>query len=565
MLPAPMWRRVAALSLAGTLRLAAQEEEGARGPVASGASTAAAPVEGTYEGRPIRFGRYHALLIGINRYREASPVPDLNGPVSDVDDLRALLTEQFGFHVTVLKDRDATKEGILAALRCYQKQPSKALPDGAKHVPLEADENLLVWYAGHGRQGEAGGADQGYWLPYGVSAESASWLSFEEVRRELGRVAAAARHVLLVSDSCFSGGLSSDTRRPDAGPRDLDAIAGNRSFQVITSGDLQVVTDVYKHGNSPFAAAFKASLRAIERELAVTDRPFKTAFEIAAEVRERVTGQTPTAGQVSIEGSEAAPGEFVFALRSYFVSPDELSRNTSRLLRKLAEPRGQLPDGRFVFALQESRDDAPMVLVDGSLARRRPVRPFLIDRDEVTVGRFRRFLSDHGDVGSLPYLNLPHYGDPDQPMVGVSFEAARAYAAWAGKSLPTESEWQSAAGYVPDREELRTFPWGDEPLPEPPRWAAFPPLTTEPTLDVSHWGVRRMATGVREWCQTNDEAFDRAVLCGGAEVPESLMDRPDPGDPRVPEAMLRCARRTPTRMIFVPHRNAGFRCIRRIR
>lgn len=565
MLRAPMWRRLVASALAVCAPLAAQEDEGARGPVASGASTAASPVEGTYEGRPIRFGRYHALLIGINRYREASPIPDLNGPVGDVDDLRALLTEQFGFHVTVWKDADATKEGILAALRSYQKRPSKALPDGVKHVPLDSDDSLLVWYAGHGRQGEAGGADQGYWLPYAVSADSASWLSFEEVRRELGRVAAEARHVLLVSDSCFSGGLSSDTRRPDAGSQALDAIVGNRSFQVITSGDLQVVTDVYRHGNSPFAAAFKASLRAIERELLVSERPFKTAFEIAAEVRERVTGQTPTTGQVSIEGAEAAPGEFVFALRSYFVSPDELSRNTSRLLRKLADVKGQLADGRFLFALQESRDDAPMVLVDGNLARRRPVRPFLVDRDEVTVGRFRRFLADHGDVGKLPYLNLPHYGDPEQPMVGVSFEVARAFAAWAGKSLPTESEWQAAAGYVPEREEPRKYPWGDELPPEPPRWAAFPPVTSGPTFDVSYWGARRMATGVREWCQTNDEAFDRAVLCGGTEVSASLQDRPDAADPRVAEPTLRCTQRTPTGMVFVPYRNAGFRCIRRIR
>jgi hypothetical protein len=557
-----MWMRVAACAVAVCLPLAAQDEEGVRGPVAGGASTAAAPVEGTYEGRPVRFGRYHALLIGINRYREASPLPDLNGPVSDVDDLRALLTEQFGFHVTVLKDAEATKEGILAAIRAYQKRPSRELPEGVKHTPLGEDENLLVWYAGHGRQGEGDG--QGYWLPYGVSTDSASWLSFEEVRRELGRVAVDAAHVLLVSDSCFSGGLSSDTQRAEAGQRPLDEILRSRSFQIITSGDLQVVTDVYKHGNSPFASAFKASLRSIEHEVLVTGRPFKTASEIAAEVRERVTGQTPTSGQVSIEGQEGAPGEFAFALRSYFLSADELNRNTSRLLRKVAEAKGQLPDGRFLFTLKESRDDGVMVLVEGSLARRRPVRPFLVDREEVTVGGFRRFLADHGDVGKLPYLNLPHYADPGQPIVGVSFEAARAYAAWAGKSLPTEAEWQAAAGYVPDREELRKYPWGDELPADPPVWTAFPPPAGAPTFDVSPWGALRMATGVREWCQTNDEAFDRAVLCGGTEVPGSIADRPDPDDPKVPEASLRCTYRSPTAMILVPYRNVGFRCIKRL-
>ncbi len=559
-----MGRRLAVCILALSVSLGA-EEEGARGPVASGATTVALPVEGSYEGRPVRFGRYHALLIGVNRYREASPLPDLNGPVGDVDDLRALLTEQFGFRVAVVRDREATKEGILAALRSYQRSPAKALPDGVVPTPLGEEDNLLVWYAGHGQQGERGSADHGYWLPYGVTADSASWLSFDEVRRELGRVAVGARHVLLVSDSCFSGGLSSDTVQGDTGRRALEALLAARSFQVITSGDLQVVTDVYKHGNSPFAAAFKASLRAIERDYLVTERPFKTAWEIAAQIRERVTGQTPRNGHVSIEGEEGSPGEFVFALKSYFVTPDELKRQTAQALRKAAEARGQLPDGRFLFVPHESRDDAPMVLVEGSLTRRRPVRPFLVDRDEVTVRQFRRFLSDHGDVGELPYLNLAHYGDPDQPMVGVSFEVARTYAAWAGKSLPTEAEWQAAAGYVPDREELRAYPWGDELPPDPPLWTAFPPLTTGSTADISPWGARRMATGVREWCLTNDEAFDRAVLCGGTQVAASWKERADPADPVVPEATLRCVHRTPTRLIFVPYRNAGFRCIRRLR
>ncbi len=564
MLSDPMWRGLV-LTLVTLTPWARAEGEGERGPVAGGAVTAALAVEGSYQGRPVRFGRYHALLVGINRYQEASPLPDLNGPVGDVDDLRALLAEQFGFRVTVLRDREATKEGILAALRAYQQRPAKPLPDGVPAMPLGEEESLLVWYAGHGQQGESGSADRGYWLTYGVSADSASWLSFDEVRRELGRVASRARHVLLVSDSCFSGGLSADTREGEGGPRALEALLAGRSFQVITSGDLQVVTDVYKHGNSPFAAAFKSSLRAIERDLLVKERPFKTAWEVAAEVRDRVTGQTPRNGYVSIEGEEGAPGEFVFALKSYFVSPDELRRNTAQALRKCAEPKSRLADGRFLFALSESRDDAPMVLVEGSLDRRRPVRPFLIDRDEVTVARFRRFVADRGDVGELPYLNLLHYGDPDQPIVGVTFDVARTYASWAGKSLPTEAEWQAAAGYVPGREELQTYPWGEALPPEPPLWTPFPPLTSDPTTDISPWGARRMATGVREWCQTNDEAFDRAVLCGGTQVAASWKDRADPRDPALPASVLRCDYRTATAMTLVSYRNAGFRCIKRLR
>lgn len=86
-----------------------------------------------------------ALLIGINRYRHAktSGFPDLNGCVNDVADMRALLIGKFGFpssQVAVLKDEQATRAGILEALR-------SSLIEKA-----QVGDIAVLYYSGHGSE-----------------------------------------------------------------------------------------------------------------------------------------------------------------------------------------------------------------------------------------------------------------------------------------------------------------------------------------------------------------------------------------------------------------------------
>lgn len=78
--------------------------------------------------------------------------------------------------------------------------------------------------------------------------------------------------------------------------------------------------------------------------------------------------------------------------------------------------------------------------------------------------------SSHGLIEEIDGVFRPKRGFADHPVVEVSFAGAQAYCEWAGKRLPTESEWhQACAG-----PELFTYPWGDDFNPADPergKWA----------------------------------------------------------------------------------------------
>jgi iron(II)-dependent oxidoreductase len=151
---------------------------------------------------------------------------------------------------------------------------------------------------------------------------------------------------------------------------------------------------------------------------------------------------------------------------------------------------------------------------------------FYIDKYPVTNAEFKKFMdSTHykprdGHNFLKDWKNETHQdGWTNKPVTWVGIEDARAYAAWAGKRLPHEWEWQFAAQST----DGRTYPWGNAwdttmvPRVNRSREASGPDDVTAHPQAASPYGLQDLVGNVWQW---TDEYIDdhtrAAILRGGS-------------------------------------------------
>jgi uncharacterized protein len=215
-----------------------------------------------------KIGRFYALIIGNQDYKLLEP---LQTPKSDAAAAAEVLRDRYGFSVQVIDD--ANDVTMLKALNDLDRV-------------LRPEDNLVIYYAGHGWRLKTGASEVGYWLPTNADKppDDTYWVPNEQISAHIGRI--AAKRILVVADSCYAGLLANDPSANLFGASGtvtaeyLKYKLPKRARLLLASGGDDPVLDVGGNGNSVFARAFIDVLR--------TNTGVLSTPALAAQLRDRV-------------------------------------------------------------------------------------------------------------------------------------------------------------------------------------------------------------------------------------------------------------------------------------
>lgn len=246
----------------------------------------------------MEFGKYYALIIGNQNYNH---IEDLYSPLKDAVSVAEVLTDKYGFAVQTLLD--ANNVTVMQAINDLNQV-------------IKEDDNLLIYYAGHGTRVQTGELEDGYWLPVNANPPPTDtfWVSNEFITRHLGRL--KAKRVLVVADSCYAGLLSSSpgflflSEKQSYTEDYIRYKLAKRSRLLLSSGGDQPVLDNAGEGHSVFARALLDELKSNDQILAGPELYIKIRDRVSAGAKKVGFEQQPEFKVIKGAGHEV--GDFFF-------------------------------------------------------------------------------------------------------------------------------------------------------------------------------------------------------------------------------------------------------------
>lgn len=188
---------------------------------------------------------------------------------------------------------------------------------------------------------------------------------------------------------------------------------------------------------------------------------------------------------------------------------DRAKRKLFSLKEKMYDGMVYIPAGSFIMGSDDSADKNPLRKVE--------LKGFFIDRYEVTNGEYADFIRATKRKPPAYWKGAkPPEGTENLPVTGITYEDAKAYATWCGKRLPTEEEWEKAAGWDERNGVKLRFPWGNRFVSGNANIGDTAGLAKVGTFmrDKSPYGVYDLAGNASEFTSTIRNG--RVVVRGGS-------------------------------------------------
>ncbi len=257
------------------------------------------------------------------------------------------------------------------------------------------------------------------------------------------------------------------------------------STLIINSDPIEayVYIDGVEMGKTPCILDIKSDLN---KRKALEIRISKDGYEIKHSKIQLRSGETAIWKNIQLSKYELPKNDNSEAVNK--VLPDEIISTDGATMILI-------PEGEFLMGSDDGcEDEKPVheVYLDA----------FYIDKCEVTNAQYKKFMDATGYKAPALWDDS-RFNASNQPVVGVSWYDAKAYAEWAGKRLPTEAEWEKSArgGLIgckyPNGNSISNNDANIRGIGGNDIWLYTSPVGQ---FAPNGYGLYDMAGNVREWC-----------------------------------------------------------------